>query len=114
MKQLGWAAVTLALGITPASLGFGQQAKGVAQTGTKVTAQQSHDSAQAQRAEHEVILSLTSTVSEMRQQLAEQQRLTRELKAAQDERVKDSAIQEHLVTYTRWLVYVGVIQFVAL
>jgi len=50
----------------------------------------------------------------MRQQLAEQQKLTRELKAAQDERVQDSAIQAQLVKYTRWLVYVGVIQFMAL
>ena len=115
MKQLSWAAMTLALGITPASLGFGQQAKGVVQTESKITAQKSHNSAQAQRSsEHEAILSLTSTVSEMRQRLAEQQRLTRELKAAQDERVQDSAIQGQLVKYTRWLVYVGVIQFIAL
>jgi hypothetical protein len=115
MKQLSCAVVTLALGITPASLGFGQQAKGVAQTESKITAQKSHSSAQAQQsAEHDAVLSLTSTVGEMRQQLAEQQRLTRELKAAQDERVQDSAIQGQLVKYTHWLVYVGAIQFIAL
>jgi len=115
MNQLSWTAVTLALAITPASLGFGQEAKGVVQTASKITAQKSHNSALKQRsAEHEALLSLASTVSEMRQQLAEQQRLTRELKAAQDERVQDTAIQGQLVKYTRWLVYVGVIQFIAL
>ena len=111
MKQLA----TLVAAIMLAPQGFGQAEKQVVQTGGAASAQNSHTRAQAQQsAEHEAIRSLTSAVAEVRQQLAEQQRLAQELKAAQGERDQDIAIQSELVKYTRWLVYVGAIQFVAL
>jgi hypothetical protein len=113
MKQLARTPLTLAVGIMLAPQGSGQPEKGIAQNGGKAIAQKRQPRARPQQsAEQQAINSLESEVSEIRKQLAEQHQLTQELETAKTE--QDVAIQKELVKYTRWLVIVGFIQFIAL
>lgn len=115
MKHLAMTGLILAAAIILVPSGFGRPEKPVAQNDGTTSAPKSHaHSSVQQSAEHEAISSLTSSVAEIREQLAEQQRLVQELKTAQAARNEDRAIQGLLAKYTRWLVYVGVIQFIAL
>jgi hypothetical protein len=115
MTQLAKTAHTLVLVIILAPQGFGQPERPRVESDSAASAQKRPTRAQGQQsAEREAVRSLTSAVAEIRHQMAEQQQLVQELKTAQAERDQDISIQRDLVRYTRWLVYVGAIQFIAL